>query len=51
MALNAKWATWVNQMQAEQAQKQKEMNDDFTRHIAELQQQRVQQDAWYGELQ
>ncbi len=51
MALDAKWATWVNQMQVEQAKKQKDVNNDFMCHIAELQQQRVQQDAWYGELQ
>ncbi len=39
MALDAKWATWVNQMQAEQAKKQKDMSDDFVHRIAELQQQ------------
>ncbi len=39
------------QLQADQAKKQKEVNDDFTCHIAELQQQRAQQDAEYRALQ
>ncbi len=38
-ALDAKWAAWVNQLQAEQVKKQKEMNDDFACCIANLQQQ------------
>ncbi len=38
-ALDAKWATWVNQMQTEQARKQKEMSDNFACRIANLQQQ------------
>ncbi len=49
--LDPKWAAWVNQLQAEQAKKQKDVNDDFTHHIANLKQQRAQQDEWYGELQ
>ncbi len=51
MELDAKWATWVNQMQADQAKKQKDVINNFVCHIAELQQQRAQQDEWYGELQ
>ncbi len=39
MALNAKWATWVNQLQVDQVQKQKDVNDDFVCRIAELQQE------------
>ncbi len=50
-ALDVKWATWVNQLQADQTKKQKDVNDDFMHRIAELQQQRAQQDARYGELQ
>ncbi len=49
--LDAKWAAWVNQMQMEQAKKQKDTSDDFMRRIADLMQQRVQQDERYGELQ
>ncbi len=36
MALDAKW---VNQLQVDQAKKQKDVNDDFMHLIAELQQQ------------
>ncbi len=36
--LDAKWAAWVNQLQAEQAKKQKDVNDDFACCIADLQQ-------------
>ncbi len=38
-ALDVKWATWVNQLQADQMKKQKDVNDDFMHCIAELQQQ------------
>ncbi len=48
---DAKWAAWVQQLQADQAQKQKEVSNGFTAHIAELQKQRAEQDAWYGTLQ
>ncbi len=39
MVLDAKWAAWVNQLQAEQAKKQKDMNNDFVCRIAKLQQE------------
>ncbi len=38
-ANDEKWTAWVQQLQADQAHKQKEVTDDFTRRIAELQQQ------------
>ncbi len=37
--LDAKWAAWVNQLQTEQAKKQKDVSDDFMCHIADLMQQ------------
>ncbi len=37
--LDAKWATWVNQLQVEQAKKQKDANDELMRRIANLKQQ------------
>ncbi len=45
--LNTKWVAWVNQLQAEQAKKQKDVSDNFVRHIADLK----QQDERYSELQ
>ncbi len=35
---DVKWAAWVQQLQADQAKKQKEVTDDFQHRIAELQQ-------------
>ncbi len=48
---DAKWAAWVTQLQADLAKKQKEASDDHVRRIAELDQQRMQQDEQYSELQ
>ncbi len=48
---NAKWMAWMNQLQVDQAKKQKEASDDYMRHIADLNQQHAQQDEQYGELQ
>ncbi len=41
----------MDQLQADQAKKQKEASDDYMRRIANLNQQCMQQDEWYGELQ
>ncbi len=38
-----KWAAWVQQLQADQAKKQKEETDDLKRRIVALQQERMQQ--------
>ncbi len=50
-ANDEKWATWMQWLQTDQAKMQKGATDDFTRRIAELEQQRVDQDVQYGELQ
>ncbi len=39
MANDTKWAAWAQQLQVDQATKQKEVADDFAHRIAELQQQ------------
>ncbi len=36
--LDTKWAAWVNQLQADQAKKQKDTNDELTRCITNLKQ-------------
>ncbi len=41
---DAKWAAFVQQLQDDQAKCQKEADDDYAHHIAELDKQHVQQD-------
>ncbi len=48
---DAKWATWMKQLQDEQGKKQKEASDDYVWRITELDQQCVQQDERYIKLQ
>ncbi len=48
------WAAWMQQLQTDQAakeKKEKEATDCLTCRIAELEQQRMEQDARYGQLQ
>ncbi len=48
---NVKWVAFVQQLQDDQAKCQKEVDDDYVHHVAELDKQRVQQEERHAEQQ